>query len=253
MKRALLFILCLSAIPAWAGATYRASAAGGDTAGTSNRTATITPAVGDLLIVWCSAADNTQTSPTVTDDNGSGTYTVINGRLVNSVNSISVAVRDALMTNTTSTIVTCGTGSNTAGSVVIVAVSGMTRTGASAVRQNKMAGGGSGTTPETIFDTAADTNNMTIVGIGNLSNPAGVPVPTNWTSRQNTGQITNTEGLRVATRDSGFSGTTITWGSSGTTHGEISIELDTTANPDTIPVKATGQVKLTGQAKLKAQ
>jgi len=85
--------------------TYRTSTAGGGTSGTSNRTAAITPAVGDLLIVFCAVEGNTQAAPTCSDNNGGGTYTLI-GTSLFGTGIMSVFVRTAKMVNTTSTTVT---------------------------------------------------------------------------------------------------------------------------------------------------
>ena len=113
-------------------ATYRTSAAGGGTASTGNRSATIVPAVNDLLVVYVQWSGNSATNPTCTDDNGSGAYALIGTALNNASGDIqAVFVRTTLMANTTSTVVTpvVGSGNNTAGEIVIIAVAGMTRTG----------------------------------------------------------------------------------------------------------------------------
>jgi len=210
-------------------ATFRTSAAGGGTSGSGDRTATLTPAVGDLWIVFACTSGNTNDTPTATDNNG-GTYTRIlcvpkNG----SADRVCAFVRNALMPNTTSTTVTVATGSNTAGEIVIVAVSGMPQAGASAIRQsasqqNQAAAG----TPAPAFSVAAKTENMTLGCVGNGSNPAGMTTPASWTERQDVGQSTPNTGLEVVTRDSGFTGTTVTWGStSATAFADIIVELNT--------------------------
>jgi hypothetical protein len=57
---------------------------------------------------------------------------------------------------------------------------------------------------------------------------------TNWTERQDVGFANDTNGLEVITRDSGFTGTTMTWGSSSASRfASMIIELDTTAAPST--------------------
>lgn len=226
---ALILALCLSA----SAATFRTSAAGGSTTGTSNRTVTITPAVNDLFVVFCAVAANSNDTPTMTDNNGSGTYDRIRTQnwVISAVNyRISVFVRTALVPNTTSTVITCTTGSNTSGSVAVVAVSGMTRVGANAVLQS---GGqndqAASTTPAPAFGAAATTTNMVLGAIGNGTNPAGMTAPASWTERQDVGFSSDTLGHEVATRDSGETGTTITWGStSASKFASIIVELDTT-------------------------
>lgn len=118
--------------------TYRASAAGGGTSGTGDRTCTITPAVGDLFVVFVCVSANSNATPTCSDDNG-GSYDLIENRTCGGGGSsyrLSAFVRTALLTNTTSTVVTPATGSNNSGSVVVVAVAGMGRAGSEAVVQS---------------------------------------------------------------------------------------------------------------------
>jgi hypothetical protein len=219
----------------WAEATakFRTSAAGGGTSGTVDRTVTITPAVGDLFVVFCVASVNTQTAPTMTDDN-SGTYSLITtAQKATSADTMSVFVRNQFLVNTTSTVITCTTGSNTAGEIVAVAVTGMTRTGSSAVRQsNRQQNQAAAGTPAPVFTSTTLTDNMTLGAIFNATNPATMTTPTNWTERQDVGQATPTTGLEVVTRDSGFAGTTVTWGStSGSAFSSIIVELDASVGP----------------------
>lgn len=208
-------------------ATYRGSTAGGGTSGTTDRTVALTPAVGDLWVVFCKASGNTNASPTCSDNNG-GSYTLIKTALHNSSGDmLSCFVRTTLHVNTTSTTVTVATGSNTAAEIVIVAVTGMAKVGAAAVLQSAaQANQAASTTPAPTFGASANTANMTLGAIGYEGSTAVTP-PTNWTERQDSAQSTPTTGLEVATRDSGFTGTTITWGATvATAYGSIIVELD---------------------------
>src|SRR4030042_1869486 len=135
-------------------AAYVASTAGGGTSGTGNRTVTVTTAVaGNLLVAFVSLSANTTTTPTMTDDHadGLGTWTRIGTALWgSSLNNSAVFVRNALLGSTdTSFVVTCTSGSNTAGEIVVVEVSGMVRTGATgAIRSSgRQANGAIRTTP----------------------------------------------------------------------------------------------------------
>jgi hypothetical protein len=68
--------------------------------------------------------------------------------------------------------------------------------------------------------------------VGNSSSPAGIAKPTSWTEQVDVGYATPSTGLEYASRNSGFTGTTITWAStSATVWGAISVELDTSAAP----------------------
>jgi len=211
-------------------AAYASAASGGGTSGTGNRTAAITPAVGDLLVVAYNASTNTNTSATVSDDQG-GTYTQVNTALWDTSADIgAVYVRDQLVSSAVLHTITTATGSNTATSIGIIAVSGMAKTGATAVRQSaKVENEASATTPAPTFASSALTGNMTIGAVFNGRNAATMTAPTSWTERLDIGQPTPSTGVEVATRDSGFTGTTITWGSTygGTLGGSaIILELD---------------------------
>ena len=235
-------------------ASVRTTAAGGGTSSTGDRTVTITPADGDLLVVFVVVAANTQSAPTMTDDNGSGTYTLVATALKNSSADImSVFVRDKILTNATSTVITAVTGSNTAGELVVVAVQGMAKAGAAAILQSKaLANQAAGGTPAPAFTSSALTGNVTLGAVGNGTNPATLTAPTNWTEQQDVGQASPTTGLEVVTRDSGFTGTTITWGStSASAFAALIVELDTTGlslTPTVGAIAGAGVAGLNNQA-----
>lgn len=231
-------------------ATYRTGNAGGGTSGTGNRTATITPAVGDLFLVGCCATGNSNQTPTCTDDNG-GTYTLIRiGALNGSADMLSTFVRDALLTNTTSTTVTVATGSNTSAEIAIIAVSGMAKVGSAAVLQSaRQANQSSGTTPAPTFASSCQTENMTIGFVGNGTNPATLTPPINFVERADVGQATPSCGLEVITRDSGFTGTTVTWGgTSASNYSDVIIELDGSATGTLTKTLASASLSSAGIA-----
>lgn len=123
------------------------------------------------------------------------------------------------------------------GTVIFVCeVAGMTRAGAGAVRQTGKADNqAAASTPAPVFGVAVLTGNPTLGLVGNASSPAGLTPPTGWTEPATTGDLgyaTPTTGGEYVHRDSGFTGTTVTWGStSATAFGALVIELDTSA-PD---------------------
>jgi hypothetical protein len=213
---------------------FRTSAAGGGTSGSSNRTSTaFSPAVGDLWLVFGHFTTNANLAPTCTDNNG-GTYTLIFAGLRDSSTDMFCGfVRDQPFVNTTSTTCTVATGSNDAGAVGVLAFSGSLRYGARAIRQwaiqeNQAATG----TPGPAFAIAALTGSATIAGCANATATGSILVPNaSWTERMDAAQSTPTTGLEVATRDSGFTGTTITaGGTSATAFGSFCVELWATAD-----------------------
>lgn len=214
-------------------ATYRTSAAGGSSSGTSNRTVTITPAVGDLLIIVCFVAANTNDTPTCSDNNGGGTYDLIliGNATIAAINyRMSLFIRQALMVNTTSTVVTVATGSNTSGVVHAIAVSGMLRTGSQAVRSSGQQNNQAAAAPAPALNQNALTNNFTLSAVGSTDTTTSPNA--SWTERQDTSQTNDACALETNTRDSGFTGTTITFAAAqSSVFASMAIELDDTAAP----------------------
>jgi hypothetical protein len=204
---------------------YRASAADGSSTGTSDRTCAITPAVGDLFVVFCAVSVNTNNAPTCSDDN-SGAYTRVGIIGVGSNTWMSVFIRTTLLTNTTSTTVTVATGANDSGEVVVVAVSGMSKTGIFALRSLGQQDSQVSATPAPTLDQTSLTTNMTLGAVARGANPPAVTQPTNWLEKHDVGQNTPAIGIEVVTRDSGFAGTTVTWGSSALGFGSWIMELN---------------------------
>lgn len=66
--------------------------------------------------------------------------------------------------------------------------------------------------------------NMTFAVLGNQSNPGGVTVPSGWTERQTGGSSSGGHlSISVATQDPGFTGSSVTWGSTSATAGQALI------------------------------
>lgn len=217
--------------------------AGGQIVNTTagNKAVTLAGATaGDLLVVVCLLTGAT-TPPTVTDDNGSGTYVeVTGGGFVKnaSADKVTIFVRTALVPATLSTIITMTSpGGDTGGGLLVYRVTGMTRTGQAAVRQvagqsNQAASG----TPAPVFPQACLTTNSVIGAVLNETNPATITPTASpvFTEKHDTGYATPTTGIETQTLDSGFTGTTLTWGgTSATQFASIAAELE--AGPITSP------------------
>ena len=224
-------------------ATWRATGAGGATSGTGNRATAYSPAVGDLLVVFVALSTNTNATPTMTDNQG-GTYALIGHALwLSSANSLVCFVREQIVTTTTAHTITAATGSNEAGQIIIQSISGMFRTGLSAVRSfGKQENQATATTPAPALNQAAQTNNLTLVAVA--SGDTTTTPPVGWTERFDTSQSTPTTALEVATRNSGFTGTTITFGATQSTDfASMAVELDGSA--EDIPAAAIGSATIT--------
>lgn len=206
---------------------YSTSAAGGGTTGTGSRSATITPTAGSLLVAFASMSANSQAAPTMSDTAG-GSWALI-GRGAWGANDAFCYVRNAL-TPAGAETVTLTTDTNTAGEIELLAYTGMTRTGAAAVRQLALSPNGTaGGIPAVTFPAPVLTTNPTIAAVA--SGDTATQQPVGWTERRDAAQTSPTTALEVATRASGFSGTTITWGATeDTVNAAFGLELDTSSS-----------------------
>jgi hypothetical protein len=146
-----------------------------------------------------------------------------------------VFVRNALVaanaTLTLSPVV--GSGTNTAGEIITIAVTGMTLVGAAAIRQfGKQANQTSGV-PTPVLPTTASTQNLTLTAAGS-STTAGCVPNASWTEREDANQINPTTCMEVATRDSGFTGTSAAYVSIASAVWNSSIVELNNLNPNTV-------------------
>ncbi len=199
---------------------------------TSYTTGSFTPALDDLLVVFVKGRVTLTRPSTMTDSLG-GTYTnilALDGPATNG--TMYLFVRDSLTPNSSMTITWDCTGDEAGAAHIQVArVSGITRTGATAILQTATQSAQSAsTTPAPTFSSSALTGNPTLGAVFNRTNPAGLTEPSGWTERSDVGNDGPTTGTEWASRDSGFTGTTITWGStSASLFGSIIVEVDTSA------------------------
>lgn len=206
-----------------------------NTAATPATSGAFTPAVGDLLIVFCIASGTVDNTYTCSSSIGGFTFTQITkATYAASANRIFAFVANALVTSATSQTVTITAVADQAtGTVIFVnSVAGMTKTGLTAIRQSTFQDDqGAGGTPTPVFASACLTGNPTLGTVGNNSNPAGMTTPTGWAEQSDLGYITPTTGGEYVTRDSGFTGTSVTWGNtSATVFGSIAVELDSSGS-----------------------
>ena len=192
----------------------------------------LAPASADYLLVVLVVASATVDPGDVTSDVGI-TFTKVTSALFNaSADTLYVFVANQLSGEENPTVTFDCTGDNATGAIIGVAiVTGMSKTGAAAIRQSKIVQNqAAGGTPAVTFDAACLTGSITLGLVGNKSSPAGVVHPAGWTERYDSGYSLPTTGGEIITRDSGFTGTTITWGgTSATAFGVIGVELDTAA------------------------
>jgi hypothetical protein len=213
------------------------------TGGTSMATASATPSGNNLLVAVCAVTGSVATDWAVTDSLG-GTWTKISASRAQkgtNVDEMEVWVRNALTSSALTVTYSHATGSATGGGLVVLQVANMTRTGASAVRgvgvQSNQA---SGTAPAPVLPATTLTTNPTITAVFDAST-AGLTVPAGWAASDfNAGYSTPATWLQVTHRNSGFAGTTLTWGSNaGSAYCSFGLELDASAASVTGNASAT--------------
>ena len=190
------------------------------------------PAVNDLLVVFVTSSGTTNVG-SMTDSQGMG-FTLATSTPKNaSADTMYMFVSNVLATTTNSMTVTFAltSGTATGAAIDVMRIAGMTRTGSSAIVQTMTkANQASGGTPAATFSSAAQTGNPTVGAVGNSTSPATLTPPSSWTEQTDTGYSTPTTGQETISRNSGFTGTTITWGStSASAFGVIIAELNTSA------------------------
>lgn len=207
------------------------------TASTSNAASydsgAFTPAAGDVLVAFV-VATNTLATGTMTSSVAGQTFTKVTSAVYNSSgNTIYCFVSNSFATAVSQTVTFNCTGDNATGSIIQVArIAGMSRAGINAIRQYATQNNQSPGTPSVSFTNAVQTNNPTLGLVGNETTPAGMTPPTGWTELNDTGYSTPTTGAEYVGRDSGFTGTTLTWGNSTSfDFASLIVELDSTTQP----------------------
>ncbi len=208
-----------------------------------NKQITATPTAGRLVVIMCANTGRTTAqSPTVTDNNsdGRGTYGLVPGSAATkntSADSMWLFIRNSLVGSGTSTVFTMTTASDSGGGFCIYEVTAMSIVGISAVRRTGAATYNVGVqnnqaaaTPGPALPVAALTGNPTVGMVMNETNPAALTPNASWTESPtpDLGWAVPTTGVENVRRDSGFTGTTVTWGgASASAFCSMIAELDT--------------------------
>jgi len=179
---------------------------------------TATPAVNDLIIIITAATPPLNASVLPTENQG-GTYVILKRVVKNgSADEMMICARTQLVASSVSTIYTHQPGNQAVGGggLAVFAIAGMTLAGASAVKssgfQSNQAGGG---TPACAMGATVLSSNPLIGAILNATNPAGLTPPSGWTEdpTPDIGYNNPATGIELVRRNSGETGSTITWGS----------------------------------------
>src|SRR5215207_1481942 len=208
--------------------TLAAAATAVTTNATSYVSGSFTPAAGDLLVVFVRAGATAATG-TMSGSTGLTFTKVDHATFATSAHRVYCFVANAAAAASAQTVTFDCTGDAADGSVIVIyRVADMPTYGLSAVRQSAKTDNGSvAGTPAVTFASAVISGDATLGMVGNGANPATLTPPTNWTESSDVGYGTPASGAEAVFRDSGFTGTTITWGStSGTTYGVLAVELN---------------------------
>lgn len=207
------------------------------TTSSGTKTVTATPAVNDLIVI-CTAHTGNTSAATPTDNQG-GTYVQIANSSVknSSADTMRMFIRTSLISSAVSTVFSHAPGSSSGGGLAVHKVTSMTRTGSQAEKQScKQDNQSASTTPAPVFGAAVTTTNPVISCAFNASNTAAITPRASFTSLVDAGYNTPTTGLATTSRNSGETGTTMTWGStSATAFGSLALELDTSSPPAITP------------------
>jgi hypothetical protein len=253
MKLVAALVLTLFVTNAHADApTYRDSA----TAIAVAPTVTITPAVGDTLIMLSVSTGhlNTDLAPgTVTDDNGGAAAWSYNNqstwvRADGKRTKMQMWIRGTTLTNTNPTHVAVTMGNPTTTIATVVAVSGLVLLNTSSgsicgnntpkttktnrlmkcngAPANQLVAGSLPKVPKTGQLAPFLATSMAIATLANESNPAAVTAPTGFTPRVSVGVTVGSQSLgqNISTQDAGFNGYQVTWGSDTPTIGNATLE-----------------------------
>lgn len=195
-----------------------------------NKTVVATPTDGALIVVvhgmsgWASGDTSDIT------DNDGGVYEFPNASAGGGTScALWISIRTTLITTPISTTFTCTNVGDTGGGLTVLQVTGMTRTGLSAIRQNTAENFQTESPVQAGFSAAVLTGNPVILGCMGEDNPAALTPPTGFTETTDTGWATPATGIHVCYASSGLTASSFTYAAGAfTDHNETGIELDST-------------------------
>lgn len=203
------------------------------TASTTNATSyaagSITPAAGDLILVFVTVSGNV-VIPQMTDSQNLGFDYVGSAFYATNANTVHLFVANQPAAASALVVTFSCVGTTASGAVVNpVRISGQTKFGSFAIKQFKPSSNNAAASATNItFDAATLAGNPILGVIGNATNPATMTPPTGYTELADTGYATPTIGHESVGLAAGSAGTTtVTWGSnSASTWGGIIVEID---------------------------
>lgn len=211
-----------------------------DTTNTPNASGSFSPTSGSLLVVISTMTGTTATTPSCTSSIGGFTFSNATFAFWPAVaaQGIYMWVADALVSNTASQTVTIDDADTATGTnIVVIQITGMTKTGLSAFRQigTPDSDNSPAATPTVPFAGACLTGNPVIgaVGATSITPPYAITEPSGFSELSEIEHDTPDTGQQVSYVNSGFTGSTLTWGSTFAGNGgAIAVELDASASAE---------------------
>lgn len=213
--------------------TYLSAATNSSTAASATYTSNaFTPTANRTLIAGC-LVSGTLTNPATMSNSTGMTFTQVAITTRSTSDNLYVFVGNTKSDATSQTLTCDVTGDNGTGGLVFVYESDVPDVGSDAVRDvsavlqvgTQLNVAGPSTAAPALPQVALTTNPTLwceIVG----SNPPAITAPTNWTEDLDTGFDTPSTGVECAIRNSGFTGTTVTGGTSKSAYGSLVMEFD---------------------------
>jgi hypothetical protein len=193
-----------------------------DTTLSTNISGSFTPAANSTVVIGVCMTGTADAATTATSSVGGQTYSRYATYVWGSGHQFVLFIADQAATNVAQTAtITAPTDDWTGTNIMIASIEALGAYGSAAVEQAAPEDGFSAAaTPDITFGSAVATGNPTVLFACNLSNPAGITPPTNWTEGGDIGYTSVDAGGEWAYRDSGFTGTGVSWGSTSATNGE---------------------------------
>lgn len=199
----------------------------------TDRVLSPTVAVGDLIIVVVSVSGISSFTNVFVEDDAGGSYTLISGSShVQGTSVCGLFVRNSLISTAETIFLTVDFTTNgvthTGCAVAAFKVTGMpsSNVGSAAIRQVGTQGNTASGTPTVTMPSAFLTGNAGIAYFHTATVSETLP-PSGWTEQFDAGYISPNRRMEVATRNSGETSDTITWGESETLFSAGVAELDT--------------------------
>ena len=198
---------------------------------TSYTSGSFTPVVDDLLLVFVAATTTAIDAATLTGSTGTTFTRIVTATKATSADRLYAFIADSKSTATLQTVTFTSTGDATSGVIIeIIRLAGIPKSGGiGVIKQYTSLSNQTAGTPTFTFTNPVQLYNITLgfVMTGTNSTTVITP-PTSWAEGNETGYNTPATGGEYVYRNSGFSGSTITWGNATTTgFGVIGLEINT--------------------------